>query len=68
MNITTTYTQSELQKALMQAKQETKTGLCDLFITKLERLSAHIRANDMTPHEAAELLDQEIDSIRLRGG
>lgn len=48
-----------LLHALNQAKTETKAGLCDVFTARLERLAAHIRGSFLSPHEAAELLEQE---------
>lgn len=48
-----------LLAALNHAKEETKQGLCDVFTARLERLASHIRVNFLSPHEAAELLEQE---------
>lgn len=64
-----TFTVAQFEEALSMARYGLKIGLCDVFTTKLERLAAHIRTNDMTPIEAAELLDIEAEKIRseLRG-
>lgn len=53
-----------LLQALNQAKEETKSGLCDVFTAKLERLATHIRTNYLTPIESAELLEQEAEVMR----
>lgn len=50
--------------ALNQAKEETKAGLCDVFTARLERLAAHIKINFLSPHEAAELLEQEATKMQ----
>ncbi|MCO6557701.1 MAG: DUF2732 family protein [Gilliamella sp.] len=63
MNMTTLKGDALLQ-ALKQAKDETKSGLCDVFTAKLERLATHIRTNYLTPTESAELLEQEAEAIR----
>ncbi|OCG77826.1 DUF2732 family protein [Gilliamella sp. Occ4-3] len=63
MNMTTLSGDALLQ-ALNQAKEETKSGLCDVFTAKLERLAVHIRNNYLTPTESAELLEQEAEAIR----
>lgn len=64
-----TFTVAQFEEALSMARYGLKIGLCDVFTTKLERLAAHIRTNDMTPTEAAELLDQEVEKMRseMRG-
>lgn len=64
-----TFTVAQFEEALSMARHGLKIGLCDVFITKLERLAAHIRTNDMTPTEAAELLEQEAEKMQseLRG-
>lgn len=48
-----------LLAALKQAKEETKSGLYDVFHSKLDRLANHIRSNHLSGIEAAELLHQE---------
>ncbi|GAA5113452.1 hypothetical protein GCM10023211_21620 [Orbus sasakiae] len=53
-----------LLMALNQAKTETKQGLCDVFSARLERLAGHIRINFLSPHEAAELLEQEATKMQ----
>ncbi|OCG63797.1 hypothetical protein A9G48_04895 [Gilliamella sp. wkB18] len=53
-----------LLQALNQAKEETKSGLCDVFTAKLERLATHIRTSCLTPIESAELLEQEAEVMR----
>jgi hypothetical protein len=63
MNMTTLSSDALLQ-ALTQAKEETKSGLCDVFTAKLERLATHIRTNYLTPTESAELLEQEAEAMR----
>ncbi|OCG78786.1 hypothetical protein A9G42_01895 [Gilliamella sp. Nev6-6] len=63
MNMTTLSGDALLQ-ALNQAKEETKSGLCDVFTAKLERLAVHIRNNYLTPIESAELLEQEAEAMR----
>lgn len=63
MNMTTLKGDALLQ-ALKQAKDETKSGLCDVFTAKLERLATHIRTNYLTPTESAELLEQEAEAMR----
>lgn len=63
MNITTSKTDA-LTNALSQAKNELKTGLCDVFTTKLVRLAAHIRTNNLNTSEAAELLENEAETMR----
>ncbi|OCG20556.1 MULTISPECIES: DUF2732 family protein [unclassified Gilliamella] len=55
-----------LLQALKQAREETKTGLCDLFTAKLERLAAHIRTDYLSPIESAELLEQEAEAMRQK--
>lgn len=53
-----------LLTALSQAKEETKAGLCDVFTARLERLAGHIRTNFLSPHDAAELLEQEATKMQ----
>lgn len=53
-----------LLTALNQAKEETKQGLCDVFSARLDRLAGHIRTNYLSPHEAAELLEQEATKMQ----
>lgn len=53
-----------LLTVLNQAKEETKAGLCDVFTARLERLAGHIRTNFLSPHEAAELLEQEATKMQ----
>lgn len=60
----TTLKGDALLHAINQAKNETKQGLCDVFTAKLERLAAHMRTNNLTPTESAELLEQEAEAIR----
>lgn len=64
-----TFTVAQFEEALNTARYGLKIGLCDVFTTKLERLATHIRTNYMTPFEAAELLDQEVEKMRseMRG-
>lgn len=50
--------------ALKQAKEETKSGLYDVFQSKLDRLANHIRSNHLSGVEAAELLDQEATKMQ----
>lgn len=60
----TTLKGDALLQALNQAKEETKSGLCDVFTAKLDRLATHIRTNYLTPIESAELLEQEAEAMR----
>lgn len=53
----------ELLQVINQAKNDTKTGLLDVFTTKLERLAAYIRNNRLSPAESAELLEQEVETM-----
>jgi len=53
-----------LLTVLNQAKEETKDGLCDVFTARLERLAGHIRTNFLSPHDAAELLEQEATKMQ----
>lgn len=62
----TTLTSEQLSNTINQAKSEVKIGLYDLFTSKLERLSFHIRNNCLTATEAAELVDQEVEKIRAQ--
>ena len=60
----TTLTADELLAVINKTKNDTKNGLCDVFITKLERLAAHIRAGNLNRFEAAELLENEAEAMR----
>jgi hypothetical protein len=62
----TTLSGDALLQALTQAKEETKSGLCDVFTAKLERLATHIRTNYLTPTESAELLEQEAEAMKAQ--
>lgn len=62
----TTLKGDALLQALNQAKEETKSGLCDVFTAKLERLATHIRTNYLTPIESAELLEQEAEAMKAQ--
>ncbi|MWN89888.1 DUF2732 family protein [Gilliamella sp. Pra-s65] len=62
----TTLKGDALLQALNQAKEETKSGLCDVFTAKLERLATHIRTNYLTPTESAELLEQEAEAMKAQ--
>lgn len=53
-----------LLTVLNRAKEETKVGLCDVFSARLERLASNIRVNFLSPHEAAELLEQEATKMQ----
>jgi hypothetical protein len=59
-----TLSDDALSQTLKQAKNEIKSGLCDVFTAKLERLAMHISANHLTPAESAELLEQEAEAFR----
>lgn len=61
---TTTLSNDRLLQALNKAKSETKAGLLDVFTAKIERLAAHIRNDRLSPVEAAELLEQEAETMR----
>ena len=52
-----------LLELIDKAKNETKSGLCDLFVAKLERLANEIRINVLTTTEAAELIEQEAEKM-----
>lgn len=60
----TTLSGDALLQTLKQAKAEVKTGLLDVFTTKLERLAAHVRAQSCSPAELADLLEQEAEKLR----
>ena len=60
----TTLTADELLAVINKTKYDTKKGLCDVFITKLERLAAHIRTGNLNYYEAADLLESEADTMR----
>ncbi|OCG60787.1 DUF2732 family protein [Gilliamella sp. Nev3-1] len=60
----TTLSGDALLQALTQAKEETKSGLCDVFTAKLERLAAFIRTYDLSPTQSADLLEQEAEVMR----
>lgn len=49
--------------AMEQTKKEERRLMADLITTKLDRLSAHIRSQQLAPVEAAELLQSEIQRI-----
>lgn len=59
----------QLLVTINDAKRDLRRGLCDVFSTKLERLAAHIRSEQLTAAETAELLCDEADFLReqMRG-
>ena len=65
MNMTT-LSGNQLLQALKQVRNETRLGLYDVFIAKLERLACFIRSNNLSATEAAELIDSEIELMRAQ--
>lgn len=60
----TTLSDDALLHVITQAKAEVKTGLLDVFTTKLERLASHVRSQSCSPAELAVLLEQEAEKLR----
>ncbi|MCO6549554.1 hypothetical protein A9G36_03130 [Gilliamella sp. Choc6-1] len=54
----------QLLVTINNAKRDLRQGLCDVFTTKLERLAAHIRTEQLTAAETAELLRDEAEFLR----
>lgn len=54
----------QLLVTINDAKRDLRRGLCDVFTTKLERLASHIRSDDLSASEAADLLRDEAEYMR----
>lgn len=54
----------QLFVTINDAKRDLRRGLCDVFTAKLERLAAHIRSDDLSASEAADLLCDEAEYMR----
>ena len=54
----------QLVITINNAKRDLRQGLCDVFTTKLERLAVHIRTEQLTATETAELLCDEAEFMR----